>query len=183
MARLRVLSGREVCRILASHGFTEVRRRGSHVVMQKADAEGTVRASTESRGGAHRHADVAHPPVRRAPFGIRMTIIERIGDADREAGCQEALFGARPTPARSNRSRRSLLQTHAPVSRASSTVSSTDSSSPTLRNPRNTPRCRPLAGLTRVAGMVYRANYLLERGARRSTRDIAPEVRLSPCAV
>ena len=42
LARLRVLSGREVCRILAAYGFAEVRRRGSHVVMQKADAKGTV---------------------------------------------------------------------------------------------------------------------------------------------
>ena len=36
MGRLRVLSGREVCAILAKHGFVEVRRRGSHVVMQKS---------------------------------------------------------------------------------------------------------------------------------------------------
>ncbi|MYK31502.1 MAG: type II toxin-antitoxin system HicA family toxin [Boseongicola sp. SB0670_bin_30] len=42
MARLRVLSGREACRILAIHGFVEVRRRGSHIVMQRADADGTV---------------------------------------------------------------------------------------------------------------------------------------------
>ncbi|MEA3411968.1 MAG: type II toxin-antitoxin system HicA family toxin [Pseudomonadota bacterium] len=42
MAKLRVLSGVEVCRILADHGFMEVRRRGSHVVMQKAEGEGTV---------------------------------------------------------------------------------------------------------------------------------------------
>ena len=42
MARLRVLSGREVCRILAAHGFAEVRRRGSHIVMQKRLADGTV---------------------------------------------------------------------------------------------------------------------------------------------
>ena len=42
MARLRILSGREVCRILETHGFVEVRRRGSHVVMQQADAEETV---------------------------------------------------------------------------------------------------------------------------------------------
>ena len=42
MARLRVLSGWEVCRILAAHGFAEVRRRGSHVVMQKSGAGGTV---------------------------------------------------------------------------------------------------------------------------------------------
>lgn len=42
MARLRVLSGREVCRILAANGFTEVRRRGSHIAMQKADDDGTI---------------------------------------------------------------------------------------------------------------------------------------------
>jgi predicted RNA binding protein YcfA (HicA-like mRNA interferase family) len=35
LSRLRVLSGREVCRILADNGFAEVRRRGSHIVMQK----------------------------------------------------------------------------------------------------------------------------------------------------
>jgi predicted RNA binding protein YcfA (HicA-like mRNA interferase family) len=33
MGKLRVLSGREVCRILQQHGFVEVRRRGSHIVM------------------------------------------------------------------------------------------------------------------------------------------------------
>jgi len=42
LVRLRVLSGAEACRILAEHGFAEVRRRGSHVVMQKVEGEGTV---------------------------------------------------------------------------------------------------------------------------------------------
>ena len=42
MARLRILSGGEVCRILEAHGFTRTRRRGSHVAMQKTDADGTV---------------------------------------------------------------------------------------------------------------------------------------------
>lgn len=42
MAKLRVLSGREVCRILERHGFREIRQRGSHVVMQRRDAHGTV---------------------------------------------------------------------------------------------------------------------------------------------
>ena len=42
MAKLRVLSGREVCQILAQHGFAEVRRRGSHIVMQRRTAVGTV---------------------------------------------------------------------------------------------------------------------------------------------
>jgi len=35
LVKLRVLSGREVCQILTQHGFVEVRRRGSHIVMQK----------------------------------------------------------------------------------------------------------------------------------------------------
>lgn len=35
MGKLRILSGRQVCAILTKHGFAEVRRRGSHVVMQK----------------------------------------------------------------------------------------------------------------------------------------------------
>jgi predicted RNA binding protein YcfA (HicA-like mRNA interferase family) len=42
VARLRVLSGREVCRILGEHGFIEVRRRGSHRAMQKRDAGTTT---------------------------------------------------------------------------------------------------------------------------------------------
>ena len=42
MGRLRVLSGRDVCRILEQHGFIEVRRRGSHVVMQRRTLEGTT---------------------------------------------------------------------------------------------------------------------------------------------
>jgi len=41
LAKLRVLSGRQVCAILAAHGFREIRRRGSHVIMQ-ADATATT---------------------------------------------------------------------------------------------------------------------------------------------
>ncbi len=41
MGKLLVLSGKEVCAILARHGFVEVRRRGSHIVMQK-HIEGTT---------------------------------------------------------------------------------------------------------------------------------------------
>jgi predicted RNA binding protein YcfA (HicA-like mRNA interferase family) len=36
-----VLSGREVCGILAANGFEQVRQRGSHIVMQKR-VEGTT---------------------------------------------------------------------------------------------------------------------------------------------
>lgn len=42
MARLRPLSGAQVCAVLGRHGFIEVRRRGSHVVMQKRAGESTV---------------------------------------------------------------------------------------------------------------------------------------------
>ena len=35
MAKIKVLSGVEVCRILATHGFANVRQRGSHIVMQR----------------------------------------------------------------------------------------------------------------------------------------------------
>jgi predicted RNA binding protein YcfA (HicA-like mRNA interferase family) len=42
LGRLRILSGREVCRRLETLGFKEVRRRGSHVVMQRRTADSTV---------------------------------------------------------------------------------------------------------------------------------------------
>jgi len=42
LGKLRVLSGKEVCAILAKHGFLEVRRRGSHIVMQKKMSKGTI---------------------------------------------------------------------------------------------------------------------------------------------
>jgi predicted RNA binding protein YcfA (HicA-like mRNA interferase family) len=42
LGRLRILSGRQVCAILARSGFAEVRRRGSHIVMQKSAADTTI---------------------------------------------------------------------------------------------------------------------------------------------
>jgi len=42
LGRLRVLSGREVCRILQENGFSLVRQRGSHAVMQQATGDSTV---------------------------------------------------------------------------------------------------------------------------------------------
>ncbi|MBV9073005.1 MAG: type II toxin-antitoxin system HicA family toxin [Acidobacteria bacterium] len=42
MGKLRQLSGREVCKILQSQGFENVRQRGSHIVMQKRLADTTV---------------------------------------------------------------------------------------------------------------------------------------------
>jgi predicted RNA binding protein YcfA (HicA-like mRNA interferase family) len=34
LGKLRVLSGREVCKILEKNGFVQVRQRGSHIIMQ-----------------------------------------------------------------------------------------------------------------------------------------------------
>jgi len=42
LGKLRVLSGREACKILAGQGFFEVRRKGSHIVMQKAVPGSTI---------------------------------------------------------------------------------------------------------------------------------------------
>ena len=42
MPKLKVLSGREVCRILQRYGFKEIRQRGSHIVMQKQLDNGTI---------------------------------------------------------------------------------------------------------------------------------------------
>jgi predicted RNA binding protein YcfA (HicA-like mRNA interferase family) len=35
LGKFRVLSGKEICQILSNYGFREVRRRGSHILMQK----------------------------------------------------------------------------------------------------------------------------------------------------
>ena len=50
MPRLRVLSGRDVRPILAAHGFAEMRRRGGHVVMQKAGRSGAVTIPVPDHG-------------------------------------------------------------------------------------------------------------------------------------
>ncbi|HVR97988.1 MAG TPA: type II toxin-antitoxin system HicA family toxin [Thermoanaerobaculia bacterium] len=65
MGRLRVLSGRQVCRILREHGFSEVRRRGSHVVMQLRADQGTVTVPVPD------HEEVA--------IGTLMSIIRQSG--------------------------------------------------------------------------------------------------------
>jgi predicted RNA binding protein YcfA (HicA-like mRNA interferase family) len=44
LGKLRVLSGKEVCAILAQHGFAEIRRRGSHIIMQKKLSHSTIYA-------------------------------------------------------------------------------------------------------------------------------------------
>ncbi len=42
MGKLRVLSGQQVCDILAEHGFILVRQRGSHIVMQLRTEDSTI---------------------------------------------------------------------------------------------------------------------------------------------
>jgi predicted RNA binding protein YcfA (HicA-like mRNA interferase family) len=42
MPKLGVFSGGELCRILGQHGFTSVRQRGSHVVMQQRTGLTTI---------------------------------------------------------------------------------------------------------------------------------------------
>ncbi|MCE2697717.1 MAG: type II toxin-antitoxin system HicA family toxin [Nostocales cyanobacterium LE14-WE4] len=44
MGKLRVLSGKEICKILQDNGFTEVRQKGSHIVMQKVIEDSTLTA-------------------------------------------------------------------------------------------------------------------------------------------
>ncbi|HSO73487.1 MAG TPA: type II toxin-antitoxin system HicA family toxin [Blastocatellia bacterium] len=49
MVKLRVLSGKEACRILEAHGFTQIRQHGSHIVMQQK-GEGTTITVLSPRG-------------------------------------------------------------------------------------------------------------------------------------
>ena len=42
MGKLRILSGKDVCGILGKNGFAEVRRRGSHIVMQRKIKDSTI---------------------------------------------------------------------------------------------------------------------------------------------
>ena len=42
MGKRRILSGKQVCAILGENGFTAVRQRGSHVIMQKRIPGSTI---------------------------------------------------------------------------------------------------------------------------------------------
>ena len=42
MPKLRNLSGKAACKILAANGFVQVRQRGSHVIMQKRTRTTTI---------------------------------------------------------------------------------------------------------------------------------------------
>jgi len=42
MPKIRILSGRDVCKILAQNGFEEIRQKGSHIIMQKRWGKSTI---------------------------------------------------------------------------------------------------------------------------------------------
>jgi predicted RNA binding protein YcfA (HicA-like mRNA interferase family) len=42
LGKLRIFSGGELCALLSTHGFREVRRRGSHIVMQLRTTDSTI---------------------------------------------------------------------------------------------------------------------------------------------
>ncbi len=42
MVQLKILSGKDICQILSMYGFKEVRRRGSHIVMQRKTLDSTI---------------------------------------------------------------------------------------------------------------------------------------------
>jgi hypothetical protein len=74
MGRLRVLSGREVCRILEQHGFTEVRRRGSQHRHAESDLRGhDYCPGPRPRRTRHRDPPIDLPPEPRLAHGIRVT--------------------------------------------------------------------------------------------------------------
>ena len=51
MPKLPVLSGQEIVRLLEQAGFVQVRQRGSHVVMRRADAGCVVPLHKEVKTG------------------------------------------------------------------------------------------------------------------------------------
>ncbi|QQR80782.1 MAG: type II toxin-antitoxin system HicA family toxin [Deltaproteobacteria bacterium] len=42
MPKLKILSGKDVCKILTKHDFISVRQKGSHIIMQKKVAGSTI---------------------------------------------------------------------------------------------------------------------------------------------
>lgn len=42
MAKLPVISGKKLLRVLAKHGYRELRRKGSHVFVENVQGRGTV---------------------------------------------------------------------------------------------------------------------------------------------
>ena len=60
---MRVWSGAGVCELLSRHGFTEVKRRGSHIVMQKQINGNTVTVPVPAHRELRPGSDGHHSPV------------------------------------------------------------------------------------------------------------------------
>jgi predicted RNA binding protein YcfA (HicA-like mRNA interferase family) len=57
MPKLGVFSGAEICAILESEGFRQVRQRGSHIVMQRRSDSGTATVPVPN----HREVKIGTP--------------------------------------------------------------------------------------------------------------------------
>jgi predicted RNA binding protein YcfA (HicA-like mRNA interferase family) len=42
LGKLKIFSGKELCKLLASHGFIQIRQKGSHIIMQKQTEGKTI---------------------------------------------------------------------------------------------------------------------------------------------
>jgi len=42
LGKLKILSGKQVCKILSNNGFIQVRQKGSHIIMQKKIDNSTI---------------------------------------------------------------------------------------------------------------------------------------------
>jgi predicted RNA binding protein YcfA (HicA-like mRNA interferase family) len=42
LGKLKILSGKEVCKILSANGFIMIHQKGSHIIMQKKDENSTI---------------------------------------------------------------------------------------------------------------------------------------------
>jgi len=65
LGKLKVFSGKDICKILQNHKFQEVRRKGSHIIMQKQIPGSTI--------------TVAVPNHKEIKTGTLMSIIRQSG--------------------------------------------------------------------------------------------------------
>jgi predicted RNA binding protein YcfA (HicA-like mRNA interferase family) len=71
LGKLRIFSGRDLCRLLEQQGFSVIRQRGSHIIVQKRLPETTITIPIPS-----------HPEIR---IGTLQSII-------RQSGLPKSLF-------------------------------------------------------------------------------------------
>jgi predicted RNA binding protein YcfA (HicA-like mRNA interferase family) len=71
LGKLRVMSGKEVCAVLERYGFAEVRRRGSHIVMQRTDNDsGTTTVPVPDHKEAKKGTVIRQTVVPRSEFEV-----------------------------------------------------------------------------------------------------------------